>query len=51
VVQAGPEGLNRKKLHELHKDPEVSALMHLLEKSGRVLDVASGLWCEPVAAT
>ena len=34
LLDAGLEGTSKKAVHEAHKDPEVSALLHLLKKTG-----------------
>ena len=44
LTQAGAEGQSKKAIHERHKDPEVSALLHLLEKEGLIVDVPNLGW-------
>jgi len=44
IEEAGLAGLAPKALHERHREPEVAALMRLLEKGGIVLQVAGIGW-------
>lgn len=44
LVGAGAEGQSKKAIHEKHKDPEVSALLHLLEKEGHIVDIPNLGW-------
>lgn len=44
VDDSGIGGLPNKRLHELHAEPEVSALLRLLESEGRVRSIAGIGW-------